>query len=183
MGETAALSKEDADEKGGAEKKPLWWSLAFGIGVLSLAVAYKIVKSDGQVDFQGGVDGIQVKVSQAQQTIASAQQEVADAQKQLDDRESRLKAQEQALQDRETKVQELLASLDHTEKAPAKLTAQQAQTELKKLRATPPVAAGVPAPEQVAVKDRIDKLNELRSNLDKTSVELKAAAAKTTPAP
>lgn len=176
MGEAAAAPKEDAEESGGSERKPLWWALAFGVVVLSCAVSYKIVKADGQVDFQGGADGIQVKISQAQKTIASAQQEVADAQKQLDERESHLKQQETALQEREAKVAELLASLDHTDKAAAKLTAQQAQTELKKLRTAPPLAAAAGAGAASPVKVRIDKLGELRSDLDKTSAELKAAS-------
>ncbi|HVY30267.1 MAG TPA: hypothetical protein VHB79_27105 [Polyangiaceae bacterium] len=180
MGQAAAASKEDAEESGGSERKPLWWALAFGVVVLSCAVAYKIVKADGQVDLQGGADGIQVKISQAQKTIASAQQEVADAQKQLDEREAHLKEQERALQDREAKVAELLASIDQTDKTPAKLTTQQVQTELKKLRTAPPLAAGMGAASPVKV--RIDKLGELRNDLDKTSAELKAAGAKV-PAP
>lgn len=180
MGQAAAASKEDAEESGGGtERKPLWWALAFGVVVLSCAVSYKIVKADGQVDFQGGADGIQVKISQAQKTIASAQQEVADAQKQLDEREAHLKAQESALQEREAKVDELLASIDHTDKTPTKLTTQQVQTELKKLRTAPPLAAGMGAPNPVKV--RIDKLGELRSDLDKTSAELKAASTKAAP--
>lgn len=179
MAETAALAKEDDDEKSGTEKKPLWWGLAAGVVILSVAVAYKIVKSDGNVDFQGGMDGIQVKISQAQKTIASAQQEVADAQKQLDEREAQLKTQQQALQEREAKVQELLASLDKTETSvPRKLTAAQVQTEIKKLRAAPPVAAaGAAAPASAKpMKASIDKLTELRESLDKTNGELKAAA-------
>jgi chromosome segregation ATPase len=172
MGEAATLPKEEAEEKSGAERKPLWWALAFGIGVLSLAVAYRIVKSDGNVDFQGGMDGIQVKISQAQKTIASAQQEVADAQKQLDERDALLKAREQAMTERETKVQELLASLDKPAAPPQQV--HEAQTQLRKLRATvtPPPAA----PEPTAMKVRIEKLDELRANLNKTNAALGAAA-------
>lgn len=145
--------------------------------VVSSAVAYKIVKSDGQIDVKGGLDGVQVKITQAQKTIASAQQEVSDAQQQLDAREASLKQQEQALREREAKVQELLVSLDKTDKttpAPRPLTPQQAQVELKKLRAAPPLAASAPEPQ--AVKSRIERLDRLKATLGQTSLELKAAA-------
>jgi hypothetical protein len=94
-----------------------------------------------------------------------------------------LKEQEQALHGREAKVQELLASLDKTDKttpAPRSLTPQQVQVELKKLRLAPPLAAG--APEPIAVKSRIEKLDRLKDNLGQTSLELKAVAQpKTSP--
>jgi septal ring factor EnvC (AmiA/AmiB activator) len=175
MGEATALDKEGADQKNGGEKKPLWWGLAVAMVILSSAVAYKIVKSDGQVDFEGGIDGIQVKVSQAQKTIASAQQEVTAAQKQLDERDTALKAREQALSEREGKLQELIATLDRSQQQAAPRAAlSPARTELAKLRAAP-LPAPV-APEPVAVKARIDKLSEFRDTLDKTNVALKAAA-------
>lgn len=164
-------------ESNAAARTPLHWGLAAALVIISSAVAYKIIKSDGQIDVKGGLDGVQVKITQAQKTIASAQQEVSDAQHQLDAREGSLKQQEQELRDREAKVQELLASLDKTDKAtpaPRSLTPQQAQVELKKLRAAPPLAAGAPEPE--AVKSRIEKLDRLKANLGQTSIELKAAA-------
>jgi chromosome segregation ATPase len=181
MGEAAATAKDEAaaegERGGGAARSPLYWGLAVAMVIISAAVAYRIVKSDGQVDVKGGLDGIQVKITEAQKTIASAQQEVTDAQRQLDAREAALTSQQQALHDREAKVQELLARLDKTDKttpAPSKLTAEQAQLELKSLRATP-ISAGA-APEPLAVKSRIEKLDRLKATLGQTSVELKAAA-------
>jgi chromosome segregation ATPase len=171
MAETAGAAQ--ADDKSAADRRPIYWALAIGLVLVSAAVSYKIVKSDGSVDVTGGVDGIQVKITQAQKTIESAQQEVSDAQRQLDAREASLKQQEQSLREREAKVQELLASIDKTTTAPRTLTPQQAQLELKKLRAAPPVAAG--APEPVAVAARIEKLDQLKGALGKTSIELKAA--------
>jgi chromosome segregation ATPase len=178
MGETAAAKTEaESDGASAQARKPLYWGLAVAMVIVSSAVSYKIVKSDGQVDVKGGLDGIQVKISQAQKTIASAQQEVTDAQRQLDTRETSLQQQEQALHEREAKVQDLLASLDKTDKttpAPRLLTPQQAQVELKKLRSSPPPLAA--APEPVAVKSRIEKLDRLKDNLGQTSIELKAVA-------
>src|SRR6185436_12908456 len=164
MGEATALEKEGGDPKNGGEKQPLWWGLAVAMVILSLAVAYKIVKSDGQVDFEGGLDGIQVKVSQAQKTIASAQQEVTAAEKQLDERDAALKAREQALSEREGKLQELIATLDRNQPQATPRTAMSpARAELEKLRAAPLPSAV--APEPVAVKARIDKLSEFRDTL------------------
>jgi chromosome segregation ATPase len=186
MGEAAAIAKDEGAAEGerasAGARTPLYWGLAVAMVVISGAVAYRIVKSDGQIDVKGGVDGIQVKITEAQKTIASAQQEVTDAQHQLDARETALKGQEQALHDREAKVQELLARLDKsdttdrtdkTTPAPNRLTPEQARQELKSLRATPLAAA--PAPE-LAVKSRIEKLDRLKATLGQTSVELKAAA-------
>ena len=172
MAETAGAAQ--AEDKSAADRRPIYWALAIGLVLVSAAVSYKIVKSDGSVDVKGGVDGIQVKITQAQKTIESAQQEVSDAQHQLIAREASLKQQEQSLRDREAKVQELLASVDKTTTAPRTLTPQQAQLELKKLRAEPSVAAGVPEP--IAVKSRIEKLDQLKGALGKTSIELKAAS-------
>jgi len=180
MGDTAVADKPEAEEKDGAEKKPLWWGLAAGTVILSLAVGYRIVTGNGAVDIQTGADGIQVKISQAQKTIESAQEEVSSAQQQLKDRESALSRREQALSEREAKVQELIASLDKTSLTPVPhpLTPQQAQAELKKLRASPPVAAAAPMPvETTPVKSRLEKLDQLRSVLAKTNTELNAAKA------
>jgi DNA repair exonuclease SbcCD ATPase subunit len=183
MGESAVASKAEAEEKSGGDRTPLFWGLAIAIVVVSVAVAYRIVKTDGAIDVTGGVDGIQVKISQAQKTIASAQQEMSDAQHQLETRETELKQREQTLQERETKVQELLASLEKATPASRTLTpqqAQQAQVELKKLRMAP-AAAVVTAPEPVAVKARLEKLDQLRDTLGKTSTELKAASKPVAP--
>lgn len=181
MGDAAGPAKDEAAAEGeggtGATRMPLYWGLAVALVIISAAVAYRIVKSDGPVDVKGGLDGIQVKISEAQKTIASAQQEVTDAQRQLDAREAALAGQEQALHEREAKVQELLARLDKTDQttpAPSKLTPEQARLELKSLRATP-IPAGA-APELLAVKSRIEKLDRLKATLGQTSVELKAAA-------
>jgi chromosome segregation ATPase len=178
MGEAAAIAKDEGaaeGERASAEARtPLYWGLAVALVVISGAVAYRIVKSDGQIDVKGGLDGVQVKITEAQKTIASAQQEVTDAQHQLDARETALNGQERALREREAKVQELLARLDNTTPAPSKLTPEQARLELKSLRATPLAAAA--APEPLAVKSRIEKLDRLKATLGQTSVELKAAA-------
>ncbi|MES1184778.1 MAG: hypothetical protein ABUL60_13270 [Myxococcales bacterium] len=181
MGEAAAIAKDDGAADGerasASARTPLYWGLAVALVVISGAVAYRIVQSDGQIDVKGGLDGIQVKITEAQKTIASAQQEVTDAQHQLDARETALNSQERALREREAKVQELLARLDKTDKttpAPSKLTPEEARLELKNLRTTP-LAAGA-APEPLAVKSRIEKLDRLKATLGQTSVELKAAA-------
>ena len=170
---TSVEGKSDG-KAANAMRNPISWALAVGLVLVFAAVAYRIVKSDGSVDVKGGVDGIQVKITQAQKTIESAQQEVSDAQRQLAAREAALKQQEQSLRDREAKAQELLASLDKTTTTPRTLTPQQAQVELTKLRAQPPVA--VTAPEPVAVKSRIERLDQLKGALGKTSIELKAAS-------
>src|SRR6185503_18618968 len=107
MGEAAVADKPEAEEKDGAEKRPLWWGLAAGTVILSLAVGYRIVTGNGAVNIQTGADGIQVKISEAQKTIESAQEEVSGAHQQLKDRESALGKREQALTEREAKVQEL----------------------------------------------------------------------------
>ena len=69
------------------------------------------------------------------------------------------------------------ARTDKTTPARGLLTPQQAQLELKKLRAAPPLAAGAPEPQ--AVKSRIEKLDRLKATLGQTSLELKAAAPPT----
>lgn len=180
MGESAVAPKAEAADKSGGDRTPLFWGLAIAIVIISAAVAYRIIKTDGAIDVTGGVDGIQVKISQAQKTILSAQQEVSDAQHQLDARETDLKQREQTLQQREAKVQELLASMDKATPASRMLTPQQAQVELKKLRAAP-AAAVATAPEPVAVKARLEKLDQLRATLGKTSTELKAASKPAAP--
>jgi DNA repair exonuclease SbcCD ATPase subunit len=180
MGGSAVAEKPEAEEKDGAEKKPLWWGVAAGTVILSLAVGYRIVTGSGDVNIQTNGDGIQVKITEAQKTIESAQEELRSAQQQLKDRESALGKREQALNEREAKVQELIASLDKTTPSPSPhpLTPQQAQAELKKLRASPPVAAAAPMPvEATPVKSRLEKLEQLRSVLVKTNTELNAAKA------
>lgn len=90
----------------------------------------------------------------------------------VDAREASLNQRAQNPQDREAKVQELLASLDKSVFTPRALSPQQAQLELKQLRSAPPPVAA--APEPVAVKSRLEKLDPLRGALGKASVELEA---------
>ena len=154
------------------DRRPLWYGIAVGIVILSMAVGYRVVNSQGPVDFKGGVDGIQIKVSHAEKVIESAEREMKAAQQQLDEREAALKKAEQDLRAREVKVQELLASLTPTPSAAPRLTVKQARVELEKIQAAP-LSSPMPS---MAVKPRLDKLEELRGNLQKTNTELKAAA-------
>jgi chromosome segregation ATPase len=169
MGELAAEAKADEAGGQGSEKKPLWWGLAIGSVVLSLAVGYRIARSDGAVDFQTGMNGIQVKIDQAQKTIESAQQEVVSAQTALEQREAELAKREAALKEREAQLAQLLASAE----AQRQLTSS-TREKLKELQtAAPPV----PKVEKPSVKANIDNLSQLRGNLQKTSTELDAARA------
>jgi chromosome segregation ATPase len=154
------------------DRRPLWYGIAAGIVILSSAVSYRIIKSDGPVDFSGGVNGIEVKISQAQKTIESAQREMSAAQEQLDERAAALKKMEKELHEREARIDQLLASLTPTPSAAPRLSVKQARAELEKIQAQP--VAMAPA-EPMAVKPRLDKLEELRTSLQKTNTELKAA--------
>jgi chromosome segregation ATPase len=154
------------------DRRPLWYGIAAGVVILSMAVGYRVVNTQGSVDFKGGVDGIQIKVSQAEKVIESAEREMKAAQQQLDEREAALKKAEQDLRARELKVQELLAGLTPTPSAAPRLTPKQARVELEKIQAAP---LSTPLPN-TAVKSRLEKLEELRGNLQKTNTELKAAA-------
>lgn len=154
------------------DRRPLWYGIAVGIVILSTAVGYRVVNSQGPVDFKGGVDGIQIKVSQAEKVIESAEREMKAAQQQLDEREAALKKREQELREREGKVQELVAGLGPTPSGAPRLTTKQARVELEKLQAAP-LSSPMPS---MAVKPRLEKLEELRGSLQKTNTELKAAA-------
>lgn len=159
---------------GGAERRPLWYGLSAAIVILALALGYRIAKGDGQVDVSGGADGIQVKISQAQKTIASAQQEMAAAQQQLDERQAALAKAEQALKERDRQLQALVAQLTSSAaSSEPKLSPKQAQAELKRLQSS---ALPVSSASQIAVKPRLEKLDELSKTLGKTSSELSVAA-------
>src|SRR5688572_12975429 len=161
------------------ERRPLWYGVAAGIVILSVAVSYRIVQSEGAVDFSGGVDGIQIKISKAERDIESAQREMSAAQQRLDEREAALKKSELDLRAREAKVQGLLASLSPEPSAGPRLTPKQVRVELEKLQAAP---LATPTPSAMAVKPQLDRLEALRGSLRKTNTELEAAA-KPLPAP
>lgn len=164
---------EQGSPKANEERRPLWYGVAAGIVILSVAVGYRIVQSDGAVDFSGGVDGIQIKISQAEKDIASAQREMVAAQQRLDEREGALKKTELELRAREAKVQELLASLTPEPSVVPRLTPKQVRVELEKLQAAP---LATPTPSAMAVKPQLDKLEALRGSLRRTNSELEAAA-------
>lgn len=159
------------------ERRPVWYALAVAIVLLTAAVSYRIVKTDGDIDVQGNKDGIQVKITQAQQTIDSAQHELSELSKQLDQRQAAIEKAELELTTRQAKVAELLASLEPSTPSGNRprtiVQLRAAEEQLKTLRSAPPLATvAAPAPE--AVKARVTKINELQQKLSKTSADLKA---------
>jgi small-conductance mechanosensitive channel len=167
-------SGSEAGQAKSDDRRPLYYAGAFAIVVITLAVAYRIVGSSGAIDVKGGLDGIQVKISEAQKTIESAQQQMTDAQRQLDQREAALRASEEALRAREAKVETLLAGMTTTPAAPTpRLSVREARVELDKITAAPSV---LPAPSASPARPQLEKLGELRDKLGKTNFEIKTAA-------
>jgi hypothetical protein len=170
---------EQGSTQSSDERRPLWYGVAAGIVILSVAVGYRIVSGSEQVDFSGGVDGIQIKISQAEKAIESAQREMKAGQQQLNEREAALRKAEQELRARESKLQELLANLSPpatptpSAGATPRLTPKQVRVELEKLQAAPVTS---PTPPAMEVKPQLERLDELRGSLHRTGTELKAAA-------
>jgi chromosome segregation ATPase len=164
----------DAGQAKTDDRRPLYYAGAFAIVVITLVVSYRILKTDGAIDVKGGLDGIQVKISEAQRTIDAAQQQMADAQRQLDQREAALRASETELRAREAKVESLLAGMTTTPAAPTpRLSPREARVELEKITAAPAI---VPAPSALPARPQLEKLGELRDKLGKTNIEIKTAA-------
>src|SRR5262245_57417654 len=122
------------------DRRPLYYAGAFAIVVITLVVSYRLLKTEGAIDVKGGLDGIQIKISEAQRTIDAAQQQMTEAQRQLDQREAALRASEEALRAREAKVESLLASATPTPAAPTpRISMREARVELEKITAAPAV--------------------------------------------
>src|SRR5689334_6210453 len=154
---------EQGSSKSSEERRPLWYGVAAGIVILSVAFGYRIVNGNEQVDFSGGVDGIQIKISQAEKAIESAQREMKAGQQQLNEREAALKKAESELRTREAKLQELLSSLTPpagptpVAGATPRMTPKQVRAELEQLQAAPLAS---PTPSTMEVKPRLEKLEE-----------------------
>ncbi|MGC4086882.1 MAG: hypothetical protein QM756_03080 [Polyangiaceae bacterium] len=157
------------------DKRPLYYALAIGIVMLTAAVSYRIVKTDGDIDVQGSKDGIQVKITQAQETIDSAQQELSELGKQLDQRQAALEKAEAELRARQDKVTELLGRLEKMSDKPKPAQVKAVQAELDTLGKAPTPSIAVASNDE-QVKTRVAKLTELQRKLSVTSSELKASS-------
>lgn len=165
-------------------RRVLYYAVSAAVFILALAIAYRIVTSEGNVDVAGSKDGLSVKITQiseAEQTIASAnnelkaaQQQLADAQSRLVDREATLARVEKELKDKEQRIQQLLQQLTPTVRKPTAGELNNARVALQQLRAEPAAAQTLaPAPQTDALKQRLTKIEALQRSLAKTHESLK----------
>lgn len=155
------------------ERRVLYHAIGAAVVILSLALGYRIMTAEGDVDVAGGADGLSVKITQAQSTIESAKFELEEAKKQLDAREAALTSAELALKDKERRVQELLEQLTPTVTDSSKPKLHDVSNALKQLQAERPTRA-LPAPTGAqTLQQRVSKIDDLQRQLARTNESLK----------
>jgi len=173
-----------ADEPKSSHGRVLYYAFGAAVLIVALAVAYRIVMTDGNLDVAGGKDGLSVKITQiseAERTIESAneelkaaQQQLADAQKRLAARDAAFSEAEKQLEDKEQRIQQLLQQLEASVRRPNAAELSSARAELRKIQGdglTPRVIA--PAPPADTLSSRVSKIDALQRSLARTQQNLK----------
>lgn len=167
-----------------SDRRVLFYAISAAVLILAGAVAYRIVMTEGDLDFAGGKDGLSVKITQiseAERTIESAkeelkaaQEQLAQAQKQLADRNAAFSQAEKDLKDREQRIQQLLQQLEPSVHKPSATELSNVRAELKKIQTdTPTLRTVAPAPPAQTLNQRVSKIDELQRSLARTQQSLR----------